>query len=107
MKTNDQPLLSYMYEAGYTEEDMFDVAEITKASKSIGFFIFKLRISAKRLINGFVNAFNQVKEIVKTSLSGIPKKVKYLDEYWEMPSHKNISIPSQIFETVFLYSIRY
>ncbi|ANU28441.1 hypothetical protein [Planococcus versutus] len=93
MKTNDQLLLRYMYEAGYTEEEMFDTAKITKAGNSIGFFFFNLRLSTKGLINRIVSAFDQFKETVKDIWSGIKSQVTYLDEYWEVPSRKNNSIP--------------
>lgn len=63
---NDTQLLNYMYQQGYTEEDMYDERTITKVRFSYDYiaYKFKLAIALIKLQAAVKQAWERVKVII-------------------------------------------
>lgn len=96
MKTDEQLLLSYMYQEGYTEEDMYDERVVQKVLRSTGFYIYKISPKVKVAIVGIINAFKKVADFIKSVWSSVSKAIKDVDQYTqfqERENYTNFSIP--------------
>lgn len=96
MKTEEQLLLTYMYQEGYTEEDMYDEQVVQKAFRSIDFYIFKMMPKVKLAVVSVIAAFKKVAEVFKTTWSSISKAIKEVNEYTEsleQANYTNFNIP--------------
>ncbi|AQU79737.1 hypothetical protein [Planococcus faecalis] len=96
MKTDEQLLVTYMYEEGYTEEDMYDEHVVKKAFRSIDFHVFKMMPKVKLAVVGIIAAFKKVAEVVKSIWSSISTAIKEVNEYTkylEQANYTNFSIP--------------
>ena len=96
MKTEEQLLLTYMYQEGYTEEDMYDERVLQKALRSTGFYIFKIRPTVKEMVIKIVTAFKKMSKVVKSIWSAVSAALESVDEYTELqerPNYTNFRIP--------------
>lgn len=60
MKTEDQLLISYMYQQGYTEEDMYDERILLIVRFSLDFRMFHFKYEFKPLIDSLVETFQNM-----------------------------------------------
>lgn len=67
-------LLNYMYQEGYTEEDMYDAKTIRKAAKA--FFVDRVR-------NGFEKVWEAVKRVARDLWEMIKPVAVYFEELKE------------------------
>lgn len=63
MKSEEQILLSYMYEKGYMDEDMFDVQTMNKVRYSLEFSIHRFNLAFPKIVGAFKVFADKVAEI--------------------------------------------
>ncbi|WP_404466554.1 hypothetical protein [Planococcus rifietoensis] len=90
MKNDNEILLLFMYESGFTEEDMWDESIIESTRHSIAFWAYKFKRLTERAFN---NLFNAIKNVVSNIWDGIKKNLFCEDNIFNEPSYKTNTIP--------------
>ncbi|MGE6370624.1 hypothetical protein ACQKDB_15970 [Planococcus kocurii] len=88
---NDMQLLNYMYQQGYTEEDMYDERTITKVRFSYDYIAYKIRVA-------LASAFIKLQAVVKQAWERVKVIVKEYDEWQESFAFEKARLPALDFE---------